>query len=1386
MNLLRCRANHLSGKVLLWAASWLFISPVCVAAEEARYVEEVRPLLQKYCFDCHAGDTTEAEIDLGRFNTFEQLPQDQKTWIKTRRMLDEGQMPPKDSNQPSETEAVLLRTWVHNFLKEEAKATAGDPGPVVLRRLNNDEYNFTVRDLTGVASLDPTREFPVDGAAGEGFINTGAAQAMSPAMVSKYLDAAKEVASHAVLVPEGIEFSAGASRRDWSDERVAAVRQFYQRFTTEKDVYVEVGGTGKVANEGGAIPFGDYLAATIVHRETLARGEKSLAAIAEETGLNAKYLAILWEQLQKPDDSSSLYLNELRRRWQTATSDDVPALMNFIESLQQRMWKFNSIGQLTEGARQKIWMSPVSTVVTSQEIRVPLKAQGESDPVSVYFHANDLRTGRGNTDVVWQRPQLQFRDDKGSETHPPVLLKDVEQISALLPKLQQSELPRTDQYLAAVAELHRTAKPLGEVASSRQLNERLLASWAKTVGLGVQANREVTGHFTNKLENVAGYDEVNGWGGPQTPSIVTNRSAEVIQYSTLSVPAGSVVVHPSPTQQVVISWRSPAETTVQLTGMVADVDPNCGNGVAWQLNWISAAGEQVLASGAVDNGSSAKFDLPEQHRVQAGDVIEYVINARDKSHVCDSTQIELTISEMVEAKRNWSLSRDIVEPILQANPLPDQYGHDATWHLGVADAASQPVPTAIIPESALATWKDAIIGEASTEAVANATARVQAIVTQANAEELASADQVLRRQVIDWRGPLRWMEVALSQPTAEVAVTSAFGKHPRGKVIAAEDLCVAAPAATEISLPASLLDGAELVVVARLDEATSAEGAAQVSVTLQNEASPVFDPNASVLVSPGSQGKQRIDQAAQEFRELFPPVVCYSRIVPVDEVVTMTLYFREDEALQRLMLNAEQVGELDRLWDHLRYVAQEPIALTVVYEQIYEFATQDRQDLVNAFEPMRTPIFERADAFRARLIETEPSHLEAVIRFADRAWRRPLSSSEQQRLRGFYRQLRAAEIEHDEAIRLTLARVLTSPAYLYRYEQPGEGDQAVPVTSAELATRLSFFLWSSIPDATLRQAADTDTLTSETDLLAQTQRMLDAPKVRRLATQFACQWLHVRDFDRNDDKNEQLYPEFQSLRVDMNEETVRFFEDMFRNNRSVLDILDADHTFLNEALAKHYGIDGVTGPEWRKVEGIRQHGRGGVFGLGTVLASQSGASRTSPILRGNWTYETLLGQQLPRPPANVPQLPDQLPEGLTARQLIEKHSSDAACAKCHQKIDPYGFALEQYDAIGRRRSEAVDTRSTLESGHKIEGVEGLRRYLLTQRQDDVVRQFCRKLLGFALGREVMLSDEILLDQMQSRLAENDYRFHAAVEAIVLSPQFRSIRGRDWPTSQEGH
>jgi hypothetical protein len=323
-----------------------------------------------------------------------------------------------------------------------------------------------------------------------------------------------------------------------------------------------------------------------------------------------------------------------------------------------------------------------------------------------------------------------------------------------------------------------------------------------------------------------------------------------------------------------------------------------------------------------------------------------------------------------------------------------------------------------------------------------------------------------------------------------------------------------------------------------------------------------------------------------------------------------------------------------------------------------------------------------------------------------------------------------------------------------------------------------------MPDAELTSLAAAGKLHRPEVIKQQARRMLRDARVRRLATEFACQWLHVHDFDTLDEKSERHFPGFGDLRGPMYEESIRFFTDFFQSNRPVLAILNADYAFLNEPLARHYGIPGVTGNEWRAVSGMQKFSRGGILGQGAVLAKQSGASRTSPILRGNWVAEALLGDKLPRPPKDVPRLPeDEATEDLTVRQLTEKHTTDPRCAGCHSRIDAFGFALESFDAVGRHRerdlaNHPIDDRSRVADGTPLDGFEGLRDYLLTKRRADFLKQFCRKLLGYSLGRSVQLSDEPLLKEMREKLAAQEYRIDAAIEVIVSSRQFREIRGKE--------
>ena len=1371
-----------------------FLLPQVAAAQndidaeaiDASFGAAIQPLLERYCYDCHSEDLTEADIDLGAFRTVAEVRDQTKVWQKVRHMLDTAQMPPPDAEQPTEAESAVLRDWVQAFLRREAEAHAGDPGPVVLRRLSNAEYNATIRDLTGVTTLDPTHEFPVDGAAGEGFTNTDNAQGMSPSLVQKYMDAAKEVAEHLVLLPDGIRFAPSTTPRDQTDELLDRIRAIYAPHATGGDGSEVTGGQFKMDNRGGGrFPIERYVEATLAERDALAGGQKSIADVARQRGLNHRYLGMLWDALSSDAGSVVDEIEHVRARWREAGPDDTLAVTTEIARWQSVLWQFNLIGhhnEMPDGPTS--WLKAVNPLAAQRELSVDLPAATEGGDLSLKLVAGDAGDGNEHDYVVWQNPRLV------ADGLPDLPLRYVSALRQRAAERQRRLLAGADKYLSAVAEaMDADVNPdadtaeadLAALAERRELDVAMLKIWLDYLQGDAAGAVTVTDHYTEQSTNET-YAFIKLWGTVDTPSLGANSSDQEVRIPGISRPH-TVHVHPSPTLFSAVGWQSPIAGDVKVEARIEDVHPGCGNGVEWIVQHRTLQTVGTLAEGVIDTGGSAAM-VPRTISVGPGELVSLMVGPRDGNYICDLTEVRLVITEMSGDRRVWDLAKDTSDDILAANPHVDSLGNEGVWHFYKGPMAEvirsdSKYRAARVPDgSLLARWKDST----SADQRAELARQVAALVVGEPPTDPDSPDGQLYRRIRSLTQADNYQD--LLSNLDELTPDDRFGQHPGGHPLPATDLVTQAPMATLIQVPTALATGRKLVVTARLDPHLGGEGSVQVEIaTVAGDAESVA-PASPIVVNDGSDARRQMETRFDTFRNLFPAAVCYSRVVPVDEVVTLTLFYRQDEHLKRLLLDDEQFADLDALWEELLYVSQEPLKYQVAFEQIRAFATQDRPDLVERWKDFVPSVDARAAVFRQRLTDTEPAHIDGLLEFADRAWRRPLTDAEQDQLWGLYQQARHENIPHEEAARLLLVRVLSSPAFLYRAEQHAPGPDAAPVTDLELASRLSYFLWSSLPDAELRAVASDGRLTRDADddlpadaeLLPQTRRMLQEPRARRLAIQFACQWLHLRDFDQNDDKNEKLYPEFESLRHDMYEETVRFFEDMIRNDGTILDLVAADHTFVNAALAAHYGLEEIHGDGWRRIDGMRGQGRGGVLGMATFLASQSGASRTSPILRGNWIYETLLGERLPRPPANVPQLPEAVPSGLTARQLIEQHSSVAECATCHAKIDPYGFALEQYDAIGRLRPDAVDTNTTLVNGQTIAGIDGLRDYLLTDRQEDVVRQFCRKLLGYALGREVQLSDEPFLDIMLVRLAENDYRFSVAVEAIVLSSQFRKVRG----------
>jgi hypothetical protein len=409
-----------------------------------------------------------------------------------------------------------------------------------------------------------------------------------------------------------------------------------------------------------------------------------------------------------------------------------------------------------------------------------------------------------------------------------------------------------------------------------------------------------------------------------------------------------------------------------------------------------------------------------------------------------------------------------------------------------------------------------------------------------------------------------------------------------------------------------------------------------------------------------------------------------------------------------------------------------------------------------------------------------------ALAFASRAWRRPLTVAEKASLRSFYQRTRAANgLDHDAAIRALLARVLVSPAFLYRVETEAPGQQRPerPLNGFELASRMSFFLWSSIPDEELRRAAAAGELSRPALLAKQVKRMTADPKARRFATEFFGQWLGFYQFDEYRGVDTGRFPEFtEEVKSAMYDEAISTFEHIVRRDRPVREILAADYTFLNKPLAKFYGIDrNVTASDRVElVEGANAFNRGGALRLGSVLTATSAPLRTSPVKRGNWILRRILGTPTPPPPADAGNIAadDRTFNGLTLRQKLAEHKRNAACANCHLKIDPLGFPLEGFDAVGRPRTtyadgNAVDVTGQFADDTTIVGTDGLLRYL-QDHEKQVVTTLSKKMIGYALGRTVRGSDRGLIDAM-TRAAGSASVSDLAV-TIVTSRQFRNRVG----------
>ncbi|MBM82179.1 MAG: hypothetical protein CMJ78_16555, partial [Planctomycetaceae bacterium] len=600
---------------------------VAIKAEDAdvnKFSNDVQSLLKKYCHECHSGDLTEAEIDLGAFKNIGDVRKQTKVWIKVRGILESGQMPPKDSPQMLDVERALLTKWVRGFLLNEAKKHAGDPGRVVLRRLNNDEYNYTLQDLTGVTALNPTREFPVDGAAGEGFTNSGSAQGMSPSLVRKYLDAAKEVSEHVVFLPDGIDFSQFTTQRDQTDERVARIQAFYRRFTSEGGGQpVNLQGIQFDTNQGGVLPLKSYLLAIIENRDAVANGEKSIAQVASERGLNGKYLGKIWPALIEPRKQRSLFFDIFGARVRNAKPSDVDLIIKDIKGVQATMFRFNSIGHIGKQGKPKVWMEQTNPVVSNRVFSIKIPETTTSD-VTICLIANDAGDGDDGDFVAWKNPRLTRTND------PDIPLRDVAGLLAKMTKLQQEALQKTTQYLAAATAVEKlgpdvTKEQIAKVAEDSGLDLDALNAWLSYLVIGETKPVIVSGMIREKHSN-PNYNFVKGWGSSQTPIILANSSDQQVRIPGISRPHG-VTAHPSPTLFIALGWKSPIDGLIQVDAQLSDAHPECGNGQSWFLQHRNSRKVGNLWKGDFTIGGKAT--MPTQKiSIRKGELISFIIGPR--------------------------------------------------------------------------------------------------------------------------------------------------------------------------------------------------------------------------------------------------------------------------------------------------------------------------------------------------------------------------------------------------------------------------------------------------------------------------------------------------------------------------------------------------------------------------------------------------------------------------------------------------------------------------------------------------------------------------------------------------------------------------------------
>ncbi|HAA68056.1 MAG TPA: hypothetical protein DCE55_02845 [Planctomycetaceae bacterium] len=1344
----------------LLLAFWSRLGVERVQADEFR--AQVQPYLKTYCEKCHNPKLAKGELDFSVYRSEVNVTAHFRRWNNIIAFIKSGEMPPEKEPQPGIAESNAVVAAIEAILLKEARRNAGDPGVILPRRLSNTEYDLSIEHLTGVA-IQPTRTFPVDPAGGEGFDNTGEALSMSPSLLKKYLGAAQQVASHMVLTTAGISFAP------------YPVTSYNERKKLTEQAIIDFYADHKVDTLA-------YLTAAWRYRFRGAQHQKmSVAEWAASAGLSGKYLTLVWQTLSTAErstaDEKSGFLKQLGEAWLSLPAPksrtDRPAeLLAFAGTIEfgRRLLtpRLQGLIKSNAGNWPIQWLQFRSNVASQRDQYAASNLRSEVLLTTGTVRSPDAKKPQPYS--VFVRFDRGFGDQDGYV----ILKRPIFSRAQKLPKNQKEE------------------KESHQVQSLRSVLEMHHPDLVEQLGFGTHPAVNADGNLTPEDATVhLPFDEGEG-------DIVGDVASKERQ---------GKVYGP-------VSWQPGKTGTALATSGESYVD--AGNTANFNRQEPFSFGCWIKPTGEASGAPLGKMSEEDENR----------------GYFIDSSGGKLQVMLSHEWPEN-SIMVHTVEKI-----APDQWQHVYVTYDGSSKASGvavyvdgRAVQTAVI--------SDTLVSDITTEA--------PLLIGRRYLGPKGSPFHGLIDDVRLFNRTLSAEEVAALADVGPVALDR-------------EWLVVKTPAVIEIPITVAMqreLQGKHLLWLCQLDPKYSKDASVLVQHGSGSLPENRLDRMPAHLMYGTSAAAQRLARSGNIFSQTFP-----NRFFYVDEKRGLAAgfhlvegFFRDDQPLVSKVLTDDEVEQLDRLWRELDFVTQSTETLLrgfvwferserhVLHDKRFDFLRAEDPELVQAgllgrferlyldklgtpakvgsFQPVKpSDKFNMVHGFfedirkglrtqTETLARVEPIGLADVEQFASRAYRRSLTSVERRGLQTLYVQLREDGQAVEERLRGLITAILLSPDFCYRFNDTPAGDGVYPIGANDLASRLSYFLWSSIPDAPLLAVAAQGGLQDSETLVAELRRMCKDDRIQAFAREFFGQWLRYRDYLSKDPIDAAAFPGYDDvLRESMFQEPTRLATWLIQQDRPVTDLLTSDQTFVNGRLADHYG--GVIADQyrvargawlqqgnvartrvndmhhvWFPVTGLQKAGRGGLFGMGVLLAKNSAGQRTSPVKRGFWAVHHLLGQHFPPPPADVAELPDNEKESTdTIRKLLAAHVSDPRCAMCHTHFDSIGLAMEGFDPIGRARSQdlagrPIDNRSELPDGTTATGIPQLIEYIGAQRKEDFVKTLCRKFLGYALGRSVALTDQPLLHEMQEQLAQNEYRFSALFETVVVSPQFRRQRGRDF-------